>query len=246
MRNVKNLVVLFLVLLISGCGSKDEVKVLEESLENIKELKSGIIQIETSVTTNEYTSTSNITKKFDSNGNSYTKTINNFSESSISSAQYKIVENDYVYIYSNKNNQIWTYRILKQGDYIDKFSLVNIGNLIKNYNKLEEVDSDIDGHVKMEIQIDKDKMMEFLDENPEFILVNNLELEQDLVMYIYEKDGYITRFVMKFNDGQSNASCSITYTISNQNQIEPIVISNDIKDSAISENFILDYEGWLL
>ena len=251
MKKLKYLSLLFLLILITGCGSKDGTKVLEDALENMKNVESGTIGVEMDVSMDGYAISMDMTTDFNKEGESYSKTTSTILGFSFSSSTYTVINEDNMYIYSTEDGEAWTYSIVPKSDYISEdMTIENVGTLAENYKSVKEIKSDIDGHTKLEVVVDKDKMMESLNASQAAGSDADFKLTEDLTMYVYVKDGYISRLVIDFTDAmnvadsESLTTYSMTFTISNYNKVDKIEVPEDIKEKAEYVDFvdILDEE----
>lgn len=239
MKKLKYLSILFLVILITGCGSKDGTKILEEALANMEKVESGTIVTKASVSVDGYALGMDLTTDFTKDGDTYTKSSSTILGMTFTSEVYTIVDGDTVYIYSTEDGEKWEYETLPASEYISEEDTVSsVGGIASNYKKVTEVKSDKKGHTKLEVVVDKDKMAENLAAEQELGSEASLNFDEDLTIYVYVKDGYITGLVldlsdvMSVGDSESATSYSMEFTISNHNKIDKIEVPELVKESA--------------
>lgn len=249
MKKLKYLSLLILLVLITGCGEKDGTKLLEEALENMKNVESGTIGVEMSVAMDGYAINMDMSTDFNKDGESHTTTTSTILGFSFSTEMYTVIKEDKMYIYSTEDGETWNYGIVPKEEYVSEdMTVENVGTFAENYKSVKQIKSDIDGHTKLEVVVDKDKMMESLAANQAAGSDASFELSEDLTMYVYVKDGYISRLVIDFTDamnvGESETltTYSMAFTISNYNKVEKIEVPSSIEENASYVENILDEE----
>lgn len=240
MKKIKYLVILFItVLFVTGCGNNNAQKLLDEALENQKNVKNYSMETEMVLGTDIYSFNIKMTGDydFDSKTSHYTTTTSILGEN-MAIENYTLEKDGKTYIYASENGKDWVY---STGDSTDNpLNTINADVATKyagQYKSVKEVKSDLKGHTKLEVTIDKSKMNEALGENN----TNDLEVNKDLVMYFYVKDGFITKINLDLSglidaeamEGFTKTSVSIV--LSNHNKIEKITVPEDIINKAVLE-----------
>ena len=240
MKHLKYISILFFLILMAGCGAKDGEKILEETLENMKEVESGTIKVEMNSVVDGYTIYIDTTTDFNKLGESHTITTSKILGFTFVNESYTIINDDKVYVYSNENEEQWIYEVFEKDDYeVSEMTVNGVGNLAKNYKSVKEISSDLEDHKKLEVVIDSKVMKEMLEQSQENGAEANFELEEDLIMYIYVKDGYISKMMFNFEDASSadeenaKTTYAITFTILNHNKIDKIELPNNVEEQAI-------------
>ncbi len=239
MKKIKILSLLFALLLISGCGSNDGTAKLEEALENMKNVESGTIGVDMNVNMDGYILSMNMNTSFTKEGDSYSKSTSSILGSTLTTEVYTEVVDDMVYIYTSNGDGNWYYEVMPKEEYKadNNVSMDAVGIYAENYKSVKEVNSDRKGHDRLEVVVDKDKFAEAMDEDPE-VGDAVLNLTDDLTMYIYIKDGYVTGLkmdfadMMKLDESESTTNYTMDITISDHNKIDSVIIPDAIKDNA--------------
>lgn len=238
MKKLKYISLLLIVMLLAGCGSKDGSKLLEEALTNMENVESGTIETKMSVAIEGYALGINLTTNFADDGSSYTKSNSTVLGMSFTSETYTVVEGDTVYTYSTEDGEEWVYETVPLDEYTSgDIDIDNVGGFAKNYKSVKQVKSDRKGETKLEVIVDKDKMTESLASEQELGSEADLTFDEDLTMYVYIKDGYITGLTLDLTDAMSDTesltSYSMEFTISNHNKMDKIEVPENIKKNAV-------------
>lgn len=239
MKNIKYLLLLFIAILITGCGAKDGAEKLDRALKNMDNVNSSKIESETNVAIEGYSIIMMTEEVTAENGESYNKTTTKMLGQESYSESYVMVDDTDIIVYSGTNGKDWTYTVYKDAGLDQNLTSSGLGDYARNYKSVKEVSSDIKGHTKLEVTIDKDEMVKNLSSDSEEA---NFKLSKDLVMEVYIKDDYITKIKFNFEDelqvaeDGTKTKYSFEFNISEHNNIDKINIPREIIDNAKEAN----------
>ena len=238
MKRIKYLIVLSIMILLTGCGANDGSKILEEALTNMQNVNSGIMEVDVLVAMDGYSIDMRITNAFTERGDAHSSLTASVLGIDVKSESYTILDGDDYYIYTNDNDEGWTYEIIPVNEYVnDEMSVGMVSGFADNYKSVTKVKSDRKGETKLEVVVDKDAVMNALVFAQDLGEEADFELADDFVMNVYIKDGYITCISMNFTDILNIEESSIsTYTmnfnISEHNNVAEIAVPKDVYDNA--------------
>ena len=238
MKNIKYILILFVVVLVTGCGSGDGAAKLDKALENMSNVKSAKMETEMNVSIEGYSIIMNVEEIFNENGESYNKTTTKMLGQTNYSENYVIVEEDKLIIYSGENGENWTYQEYDNDSASIDISTDGISNYASDYKSVKEVKSDIKGCTKLEVTIAKEDMMKKFTNGTDEA---QFELADDLVMTVYIKDEYITKIKFNFEDelqvaeDGTKTKYSFEFNVSEYNNVGKIIVPNDVLVNATKE-----------
>lgn len=242
MKKLKYLVILFTtVLFLTGCGNNDGKELLDEVLKNQGDLKNYSMVSEIVAGTDSYSFNIKIVGDYDFENKTshFTTSISMAGIKAMEIESYTLEKDGQVYVYASEDGEKWVYSV----DDNTSMGLTSINADIATkyagqYKSVKKVKSDLSGHTKLELTIDKDKMNGALGENTDN---NSLEVKKDLIMYFYVKDGFITKMDLDLA-GMIDAELmegftktSMTINITNHNKVGNIIVPEDIINKAVLE-----------
>lgn len=235
MKNIKYLLLLFIIILISGCGADGGAAKLEQALENMSKISSAKIETEMNVAIEGYNIVMVIEEVVSENGESYTKNSTKMLGQENYNETYVIKNDDKILVYSGVNGKEWTYKMYDNVGMNNNSTPGGISSFASNYKSVKEVNSDIKGHTKLEVTIDKNEMAKKLDGEVGDV---KFKLAKDLVMDVYIKDDYITKIKFNFEDSLQTSEdgtktkYSFEFNISEHNNISDINVPQEILEQA--------------
>ena len=230
MKNKKYLFMLFIIILLTGCGAGDGKEKLDKALENMSKVTSAKMETEMNVSIEGYSIIMNVEETFNEKGESYNKSTTKMLGQINYTETYVINDDDKTIIYSGKNGDNWTYQEY-DNEMNNTISTDGISSYASNYKSVKEVKSDIKGYTKLEVTIAKEDMMEKLKNGSEDA---KFELADDLVMSVYIKDDYITKIMFNFEDEMQVAEdgtktkYSFEFNISEHNNVGKINVPKSV------------------
>ena len=234
MKVVKQMSIFFFCLFfLAGCGNN--TKELDKALENMQNLESAKISVQMEVGNEEYSMITSSTSEMVRNGEvMHSTTVLSLGGTSMASESYAEKKDDKVYQYITQDGgKTWAYTIEESID--TDANLDTVHNLAGEYKKAKKVTSDIDGHEKYELTIDKDTMNEALEKEN----AGGMKLTSDLTIDVYVKSGYIVRMVLDLGKSVDTTELGgvnkiiMTILVSNPNEVEEIEIPNEVKENAV-------------
>lgn len=234
MKNTKYLLMLFIMILLTGCGAGDGKEKLDKALDNMSKVKSAKMETEMNVSIEGYSIIMNVEETFNEKGESYNKSTTKMLGQINYTETYVVNNDDKVVIYSGSNGDNWTYQEY-DNEMNNTISTDGISSYASNYKSVKEVKSDIKGYTKLEVTIAKEDMMEKFKNGSEDA---KFELADDLVMSVYIKDDYITKIMFNFEDKMQVAEdgtktkYSFEFNISEHNNVGKI----NVPESVISKS----------
>lgn len=235
MKNKKYLFMLFIIILLTGCGAGDGKEKLDKALENMSKVTSAKMETEMNVSIEGYSIIMSVEEIFNEDGESYAKTVTKILGQTNYSENYVINDDDKTIIYSGKNGENWTYQEYDNKTTNITGSTEGISRYASNYKSVKEVKSDIKGCTKLEVTIDKEEMMKKLKNGTEDA---KFEIADDLVMSVYIKDEYITKIMFNFVDelqvaeDGTKTKYSFEFNVSEHNNIGKIIVPEIVISSA--------------
>jgi hypothetical protein len=243
MKKLKNLVILFItILVVTGCDNDNGKELLDEAFKNMENVKSVAMVMEISMGNEQYNMSMKVDGKYDSNEKkSYFETTASLFGMAVTTKTYTVEKDDKEYAYSTEDGNIWTYTISDSNNKEGAMNEVTSATkYAKEYKSVKKVKSDLKGHTKLEVIIAKDTMNNLMSETGES---NSVVITNDLVMYVYVKDGYVTKIDMDLSNVIDSANMggftkySMVMTMSDHNKIEAINIPEDaIKNATLKED----------
>ena len=101
MKNTKYILMLFIIILLTGCGAGDGKEKLDKALDNMSKVKSAKMETEMNVSIEGYSIIMNVEETFNEKGESYNKSTTkmlgqiNYTETYIVNNDDKVVERLY-------------------------------------------------------------------------------------------------------------------------------------------------------
>lgn len=241
MKKIKYFAILFVTMLVvTGCGGSSNGKeILDEALENMKKVDKASMAVELNMGNEQYSMNMKVEGDFDEkSGNAYFKTSASIFGMNIATESYTIEKDNKVYTYTSEDGKTWYYNV---EDASNSNSMTDLGAATKyagDYKSVKKVKSDIKDHTKLEVTIAKDTMNKLMSEAED---TESLKITKDLVMFVYVKDGYVTKISMDLTeviDSEDMAGLtkySMSITMSNHNNISDIKVPESVIDSATLE-----------
>ena len=228
MKKLK-ILLLFIIILISGCGAKEGAKVLDEALENMNDVKSGIIEVEMDANVDDYPINVKMLTEFTEDGTVHTQEISTILDTSYEIDTYTIPNGDNFNVYYSEDGEEWYYEEISADEYDSDSAISSVGGYAKNYKSAKEVNSDLEGYTKIEVVIDKAEFIKLMSNDDGTVL----NITEDVTMYYYIKDGYVTGISYSFVDeaktlGETSTTYSMNFKISNHNSADKIEIPEDL------------------
>lgn len=250
-KTIKYLSLLVITLLVvTGCGSKKDPKnVLEDALNNMRDVKSASIAAKFTVGMKSEEMTLNmdfdVDGKYDENKNFYMKIKTSLFGFTENQEMYIIEKDGLTYTYTG-NDDGWTYTTEEASQLVplpDEEWDESIDELLGMIKEVKEEKTDRDGYTKLTVTLDKDKLIEAMKEEDEEIQ-DDIKLEGDLTFNLYVKDGYIAIIEMDISDivnqatddeVEMNMTLKLTLELSDYNKIDAIVLPKEVEENAVLE-----------
>lgn len=242
MKKLRYFAILFITMLIvTGCGNSDGKEILDEALKNMEKVNKATMSIELLMGNDQYSVDMKIAGDFDDEtGNAYFETTASLFGMSMVTKSYTTEKEDKVYTYTSEDGETWYYTIEDASEATN--SMTDLSAATKyagDYKSVKKVKSDLEGHTKLEVTIAKDTMNKLMAETDEGA---GLEITKDLVMYVYVKDGYVTKISMDLSKVIDSADMggltkySMSITMSNHNKISAVTVPEDVIKNATLED----------
>jgi hypothetical protein len=225
------------MLMVTGCGNTEGSKILDEALKNMEDVNKAKMSVELTMGNNQTSIIMKVDGDYDEeSGNSYFKTTANVFGMNLVTESYTLKKDGKIYTYTSEDGKEWYYTVADESESNDMTDLGAATKYVNKYKSVKKVKSDIDGHTKLELVIDKKVMNELMAETNE---TAGLEITKDLVMYVYIKDGYVTKMNMDLSsiidssDMGGLTKYSMSVSMSDHNKIDAITVPNEVIEKAV-------------
>ncbi len=242
-----------LLVIMTGCDTtkKDAKGKLEDAIKKTSEAKGITLKLDASMETSAEGTTMAV--KLGMNGDYYNDDIptshftTNVSLLGMSQEMemYTEVKDGYNYTYT-KSGDKWTYTKTEYKK--EDTSTEQIKKALDNAKTVKEEKTDKKGYTKLVVTVDKDKINEAMkNENVSKLVDNDTQINSDITMNVYLKDGYVSIIEMDLgnflkdalaaSEDSSNANMKATITIemSNFNKVDKISVPEDVTKNATEE-----------
>lgn len=260
MKKLKYLIIMFLVVLISGCGNNDAKETLKEALQNMRNIENAALKIDADLGFDmEGTTLSmnvDMDMQMDKNKNVYANINVSFFGQSQQQEMYMINKDDKTYIYES-DGEIWTYSFV---DYIEStIDLTDeeyeemLEKLLDAMTEVKEEKTDKEGYTKLVVSVNYKKINQLLATyNTESD--TELKFDSDFELTLYLKDGYIYIVEMDMSNiindmaklygeddeftsslSQLDITLKISFEFYDINKINDIELPTEVEENAILE-----------
>ena len=261
-KSLKYFSILIMILLVlTGCSEKkkeekttdeEAQKMLEAAITKMNDVENFAMNVDATIGMSFEGSTISMDMKasyeYDDEGNEYGLMSMSFLGYEEIQESYAITKDGYLYTYMNDGEDNWYY--IKEETPTEPTDEEENEQMLDMFKEIKIEDSDREGYTKIVVTVDATKMTDIYEQEETDII-----LENDLVMNVYLKDGYIS--IIEFDASEimnqllseedfgmnMEVSAPMTIEITKIGQVEPIVVPNSILDSAKSyEDYMKDYE----